>query len=54
MEIINVSDEVWMWEHQKYGMSQIMQKLYSVKKNWYYLAVTDDGRFNWRKINVSD
>ena len=33
MKIIDVSDEVWMWVHQKYGMSQNVQKYYSLKIN---------------------
>ena len=44
---MNTSDEVWMWVYQKYGMSQIIWKLYSVKtKNFFYIAVTKDGRLN--------
>ena len=32
-EMINESDEVWRWLHWKYGMSQIVQNLHSIKKN---------------------
>ena len=32
MTIIDMSDDQWMWVHQKYGMSRIMRKLYSLKK----------------------
>ena len=27
---VNVSDVVWMWVHRKYGMSWIVQKIYSM------------------------
>ena len=40
---MNVSDEVWMWLYQKYGMIQIVQKFYSIKTNsCSYLAITYD------------
>ena len=43
MKIIDVNDEVWMWMHQKYVTTQIVQKFYWVKtNNCPYLAVTGD------------
>ena len=46
---MNVSDVVWMLVHQKYGMSQIVQIMYSVEtNNLFYLTVPGDGRFNWQ------
>ena len=39
-ETMNVSNEVWMWVHWKYVMSQIIKKLYQFgTNNWTYLAV---------------
>ena len=32
MQMVDFSDEVWMWVHQKYGMSRIIQKFNSIKK----------------------
>ena len=44
---MNVSDDVWMWMHQKYERGQIVQKLYSIEANKLtYLAVPSDGRLN--------
>ena len=52
---IDVSDEVWLWAHQKYGMIQIIQKLYSFEtNNWYYLDVPDDGQTNQRNNETYD
>ena len=59
---MNVSDEVWMWVHQKYGMSVIKRKLYSIEtNNWSYLSVTDNGQLNrqnneceWCIMNISN
>ena len=59
---VNVSDEVWMWVHQKYGMSQITKKLYSTETNkCTYLDVPGDDWLNWRNsdrewwsMNVSE
>ena len=54
-ETMNVSDEVWMWVHRKYGMSQIVRKFNSVETNKYtYLAVTNDGWLNWQKNETYD
>ena len=30
---MDISDEVWMWVHKKYGMGQSVWKLYSFKTN---------------------
>ena len=30
---MSVSDEVWRWVHWKYGMSQIVQNVHSIKIN---------------------
>ena len=57
---MNVSDELWMWLHQKYKMSRIVRKLYSIKtNNCSYLAVPNSGRLNqwnnkceWWSTNV--
>ena len=32
MQMMDVSDEVWIWVHQKYEMSRIIWKLYKLKK----------------------
>ena len=46
-EAINVSDEVWIWVHQKCWMSQIVRKLHEVKTNkCIYITVINDGRLN--------
>ena len=56
---MNDSDEIRRWVHQKYGMSLILRRLYSVKKSTY-LAVTDDIQLNqqnneweWWSMKVS-
>ena len=57
----NVSDEVWMWVHQKYGIIGILQKLYSIEtKKCSYIAFPDYGilnrqnnECNWCSMNVS-
>ena len=42
MKIIDVSDEVWMLVHQRYGMSWIVYTLYPVlKKKLLDLAATE-------------
>ena len=38
-EMINESDEVWRWSHWKYGMSQIVQNLHSIKKKSFTLLL---------------
>ena len=44
---MNVIDEVWMWVYWKYGMSQIVQTLYSVKTNiCTHISVSDEGQLN--------
>ena len=49
MRIIDVSDELWMWYHWKYGINVIVRKLYSFgTNNWCYLAVPEDGWLNWQ------
>ena len=32
IQIIDVSDAIWRWLHQKYGMGQIIWKLHSINK----------------------
>ena len=40
---MNVSDEVWMWLHWKYGMIIIIQKLYQIKTDTCsYLDIIND------------
>ena len=52
-ETMNESDALWRWVHQKYEMSQIIQKLLSIKNNHcYYLDVTDD--FVWINKTMND
>ena len=47
---MNVSDEVWIWVHWKYGMSEIIWKFYSIDTiNCSYLDVPNYGRSNQRK-----
>ena len=47
IQIIDVSDEVWMWVHWKYGMSGIVQKMHSFEtNNWSYLTVPDNNQLN--------
>ena len=48
-KIMNDSDEVWRWLHEKYGMSRIIQNVHSIKNSYSYLAITDNVRLN-RKI----
>ena len=49
MRKIDASDEVWIWVHQKYGMSQIVRKLYSFEtNNCSYLYVPVDDQLNRR------
>ena len=44
------SDEVWRLVNRKYLISQIIQKLHSIRKNKFFcLAVTGDFQLNWRK-----
>ena len=58
---MNVGGDILMWVHRKSGMSQIVQKLYSVKiYKCSYLAVIDNGLLNrgnneceWWSMNVS-
>ena len=58
---MHVSDKAWMSLHWKCVMSQIVQKLYSIKtNNCSYIDVTDDvwlNRWNdkceWLSMNVS-
>ena len=46
---MNVSNEVWTWVHQKYGMIPIIKALYSIEtNNKIYLTVTNDGQLNWK------
>ena len=50
MKIIDVSDEVWMWMHQKYGLIWSVQKLYFFEtNNWSYLSVNGNDQFNQQK-----
>ena len=50
MQIIDVSDEVWTWVHQKYIMNEIVQNFYAFKINdWFYLAITDSNILNYPK-----
>ena len=54
-EKLNVRNEVWIWVHQKYGMSRIIQKLHSVEtKKITYVAVPEDGRLNWKNNETND
>ena len=54
-------NEVWMWTHQKYGMSRIVQELYSIEtRNCSCLSQTKEDRLNirrrkfeWCSMNVS-
>ena len=46
MQKIDVSDEVWIWVHQKYENSLIVGKFYSFEtNNIYYLAITEDDQW---------
>ena len=45
---MNESNAVLSWVHQKYLMSQIMQKLNSIKNKCTHLAVTNDVQLNRR------
>ena len=55
IKIIDVSDEVWMWVHQKYGMSRIVKIFYSFEtNNCSYLAVPDNGQLNQQKKQTYD
>ena len=47
-KIMNKSGEIRRWVHHKYVMSQIIQKIYALKKNCSYLAVTEIFRLNQR------
>ena len=50
MKIIDKSDWVWMWVHQKYVMSGIVWKLHSFEtNNCSYISVPDDGFLNQPK-----
>ena len=50
-----MSDEVWMWMHWKYRMSQIVQKfIYSKQNKNSYLYVPDDVKLNWQNNEVYD
>ena len=43
----NMSDEVWMWLHQTYGMSQIIRNFHLIEtNNCSYLSVPGNGRLN--------
>ena len=46
----NKSYEVWRWVLQKYGISGIVQKFYSIKRNCSSLAVTNDVWLNLQNI----
>ena len=55
MNIMNINDEVWMWVHQKYGMSRIVQKFYSLKtNNWSYLTVPGNVQLNRQNNETCD
>ena len=46
MQKIDVSDEVWIWVHQKYENSLIVGTFYSFEtNNIYYLAITKDDQW---------
>ena len=46
MQKIDVSDEVWIWVHQKYENSLIVGTFYSFEtNNIYYLAITEDDQW---------
>ena len=51
---MNDIDEVWRWVHQKYGMSQIVQKLHSILKTDLILLL--QMMFDWiyKTMNESD
>ena len=47
IQIIDDSDEVWMWVHQKYGMGLILQNFYPFEtKTISYLAVPYNDQLN--------
>ena len=55
MKLMDVSDEVWMWVHQKYEISRIIQTIYAFKaNNWSHLAVPDILGLNQQNIESYD
>ena len=54
-KIMQVCTVVWMWLHQKYGMSQIRKTFYSFKtNNSSYLSDPGDGQLNQQNNETYD
>ena len=49
IKIMNYSDEVWSWLHQKYLMSRIIQKLHAIreKPSLTFHCFVDPTEYRW-------